>query len=169
MFPQANADAQRANVIEAERELEEAESATSARVALAEANLAASQAEFVRCQTEQQQAETDAKRYPLLVKTGALAEQTSDQQKTKVEVAQASTDAGRKQVLAAEATLNQAKAQLQQIATQKRILRPPGSVEAFRDEHERFADHRPNCWHHPDALCRARQNNRGRPNDSHHG
>jgi HlyD family secretion protein len=115
----ANVDAQRANVTEAERELEQAESAAPARVALAEANLATSQAELVRWQAEQQQAEIDAKRYPPLVQTGAVAAQLSEQQQTKVKVAQASTDASRKQVLAAEASLDQAKAQLQQIATAK--------------------------------------------------
>jgi HlyD family secretion protein len=118
----ANVGAQRANVIEAERELEQAESAAPARVALAEANLATSQAELVRCQAEQQQAEIDAQRYPPLVKTGAAAAQMSEQQQTKVKVAQASTDAAHKQVLAAEASLNQAKAQLQQIATAKANL-----------------------------------------------
>ena len=118
----ANVDVQRANVIEAQRELEQAESAAPARVALAEANLATNQAELVRWQAEQQQAEIDAKRYPPLVQTGAAAAQTSEQQQTKVKVAQASTDASRKQVLAAEASLNQAKAQLQQIATAKANL-----------------------------------------------
>lgn len=118
----ANVNAQRANVIEAERELEGAQSAGPARVALAEANLATGQAELVRCQAEQQQAEIDAQRYPPLVKTGAAAEQMSEQQQTKVKVAQASTDAAHKQVLAAEASLDQAKAQLQQIATAKANL-----------------------------------------------
>lgn len=118
----ANVDSQRANVMVAERELEQAESAAPARVALAEANLATSQAELVRCQAEQQQAEEDAIRYPPLVKTGAAAQQLSDQQQTKLKVAQASTESSRKQVLAAEASLDQAKAQLQQVATAKANL-----------------------------------------------
>jgi len=118
----ANVDSQRANVMVAERELEQAESSAPARVALAEANLATSQAELVRCQAEQQQAEEDAIRYPPLVKTGAAAQQLSDQQQTKLKVAQASTESSRKQVLAAEASLDQAKAQLQQIATAKANL-----------------------------------------------
>ena len=116
---EAQVEAQRANVVENERKLEEAESAGPARVALAEANLAAAQAEYVRWQAELQQSEIDAKRYPPLVETGAAAAQTADQQITKLKVAQASTDAAHKQVLAAQASLEQAKAQLQQIATAK--------------------------------------------------
>ena len=119
---EAQVDAQKANVIEGERKLEEAVAAGPARVALAEANLAASRAELVRWQAEVQQAELDAKRYPPLVESGAAAEQTGDQQKTKLKIALASTDASRKQVLAAEASLDQAKAQLQQIATAKANL-----------------------------------------------
>lgn len=128
----AQVDAQRANVIENERKLQEAESAGPARVALAEANLAASQAEYVRWQAELKQAEIDAKRYPPLVETGAAAAQTADQQITKLKVAQASTDASHKQVLAAQASLDQAKAQLQQIATAK------ASVASSRAQLRRF-------------------------------
>jgi HlyD family secretion protein len=116
---EAQVEAQRANVVENQRKLEEAESAGPARVALAEANLAAAQAEYVRWQAELQQDEIDAKRYPPLVETGAAAAQTADQQITKLKVAQASTDAAHKQVLAAQASLEQAKAQLQQIPTAK--------------------------------------------------
>jgi HlyD family secretion protein len=116
---EAQVDAQKANVIEGERKLEEAQAAGPARVALAEANLAASQAELVRWQAELQQAETDAKRYPPLAESGAVAVQLSNQQQTKLEVARASTDAAHKQVLAAQASLDQAKAQLQQIPTAK--------------------------------------------------
>jgi HlyD family secretion protein len=119
---EAQVDAQKANVVEGERKLEEALSAGPARVALAEANLAASQAEYVRWQAELQQAQEDAKRYPPLVETGAAAEQLSDQQQTKLKIARASTDASHKQVLAAEASLDQAKAQLQQIATARANL-----------------------------------------------
>jgi HlyD family secretion protein len=119
---EAQVDAQKANVVENERKLEEAQSAGPARVALAEANLAASQAEYVRWQAELKQAEIDAQRYPPLVETGAASAQTADQQVTKLKVAQASTDAAHKQVLAAEASLQQAKAQLQQIATSKANL-----------------------------------------------
>jgi len=119
---EAQVASQQANVVEAERRLQEATSAGPARVSLAEANLAASQAEYVRAQAELQQAEVDAKRYPPLVETGAAAAQTADQQLTKLKVARASTDAAHKQVLAAEASLQQAKAQLEQIPTAKANL-----------------------------------------------
>jgi HlyD family secretion protein len=119
---EAQVDAQKANVVEDERKLAEAQSAGPARVALADANLAASQADVVRSQAELRQAEVDAKRYPPLVETGAAAEQVADQQRTKLKVAQATADANHKQVLAAEASLDQAKAQLQQIATAKATL-----------------------------------------------
>jgi len=84
---EAQVEAQKANVIQDERKLEEAQSAAPARVSLAEANLAASKADLVRWEAELQQAETDAK-----------------------------------QVLSAEASLAQAKAQLQQINTAKANL-----------------------------------------------
>jgi HlyD family secretion protein len=119
---EAQVVAQKANVLENERKLEEAQTAGPARVSLAEANLAASQAEYVRAQAELQLAEVDAKRYPPLVETGAAAEQTGAQQITKLKVARASADAAHKQVLAAEASLQQAKAQLEQIATAKANL-----------------------------------------------
>lgn len=129
---EAQVEAQKANVVDAERRLQEAQSAGPARVALAEANLAASRAELVRGQAELKQAEVDAKRYPPLVETGAAAGQTADQQRTKLEVAQASTEASRKQVLAAEASLAQAKAQLEQIPTAK------ANLAARRAELKRF-------------------------------
>jgi HlyD family secretion protein len=119
---EAQVEAQKANVIQDERKLEEAQSAAPARVSLAEANLAASKADLVRWEAELQQAETDAKRYPALAESGAVAEQVANQQQTRMKIAQASTDAARKQVLSAEASLAQAKAQLQQINTAKANL-----------------------------------------------
>ncbi len=119
---EAQVDAQKANVVENERKLQEALSAGPARVALAEANLSASRADYVRWQAELEQAETDAKRYPPLAESGAVAEQLANQQQTKLKVAKASTDASHKQVLAAEASLQQAKAQLEQINTAKANL-----------------------------------------------
>jgi HlyD family secretion protein len=119
---EAQVEAQRATVIQDQRKLDEAVAAAPARVALARANLASSQAELVRWQAELEQANLDAKRYPPLVQTGAVAEQLSDQQQTKVKIAEASTDASRKQVQAAEASLAQAKAQLQQIDTARANL-----------------------------------------------
>src|SRR5215472_13231267 len=134
LSPQDDAQvvAQKANVVENERKLEEAQSAGPARVALAEANLAASQAEYTRLQAELKQAEVDAKRYPPLVETGAASAQIADQQLTKLKVAQASADASHKQVLAAQASLEQAKAQLQQIPTAK------ANVASSRAQLERF-------------------------------
>lgn len=119
---EAQVAAQKANVIQDERKLEEAQSAAPARVSLAEANLAASKAELVRWEAELQQAETDAKRYPALAESGAVAEQVANQQQTRMKIASASTEAARKQVLSAQASLDQAKAQLQQIATAKANL-----------------------------------------------
>ena len=119
---EAQVDAQKANVLDAECKLQEALSAGPARVELAEANLAASRAEYVRWQAELRQAEEDARRYPPLVETGAAAEQLSNQQQTKAEVVRASADASLKQVLAAEAALVQARAQLAQIATARATL-----------------------------------------------
>jgi membrane fusion protein YbhG len=129
---EAQVDAQRANVVNAERRLEEAESAGPARVSLAEANLAASRAELVRWEAELQQAETDAKRYPSLAESGAVAQQAANQQETRMKIARASTEASRKQVLAAQASLDQAKAQLAQIATAK------ASLASSRAELRRF-------------------------------
>jgi len=119
---EAQVDAQKANVVQDERTLDQALSAGPARVAAAEANLAASRAEFVRSQAQLRQAEIDAKRYPPLVETGAAAAQMSDQQQTNLKVALAASDASHKQVLAAEASLQQAKAQLQEIATARANL-----------------------------------------------
>jgi HlyD family secretion protein len=119
---EAQVEAQRATVIQDKHILEQALSAVPAQVEQAEANLASSQAEVVRSQAELDQAKLDAERYPPLVKTGALAEQVSAQQQTKVKVAEASMDASHKQELAAEASLAQAQAQLQQIETARANL-----------------------------------------------
>lgn len=129
---EAQVEAQKAKVITDERRLEEALAAGPARVSLAEANLAASQADLVRWQAELEQAETDAKRYPALVESGAVAEQLGNQQQTKMKTARASTEAARKQVLAAQASLQQAKAQLEQINTAK------AELAASRAELQRF-------------------------------
>ena len=110
-------EAQKANVIEAERKLEEASSAAPARVAVSEASLAAARADLVRRQAELQLARMDATRYPPLVRTGAAAAQMADQHETDLNVAVASTDASRKQVLVAEAALQEAKAELEEINT----------------------------------------------------
>ena len=119
---EAQRDQQIANVINSQRKLYEASAAAPARVALAEANVAVSQAELVRWHAELRQAEMDAKRYPSLVLTGAVASQTADQHETRLQIAEASTEASRKQVLAAEAQLQQSKAELEQIAAAKANL-----------------------------------------------
>jgi len=119
---EAQVDAQKANVIDAERKLHEAMAAAPARVSVAEANLAVAKAELVRSEAELNQAQMDARRYPPLVQTGAAAAQTADQHQTNFNVAIASADADRKQVVAAEAAVQQAKAQLEQIATAKASL-----------------------------------------------
>jgi HlyD family secretion protein len=119
---EAQVDAQKANVVDAERTLQEALSAGPARVSQAEANVAVSQAELVRAQANLQQAELDAKRYPPLAESGAVAVQMADQHETNLKSARASADASHKQVLAAEASLEQAKAQLEEIATARANL-----------------------------------------------
>jgi HlyD family secretion protein len=93
----------------------QAETDAPGQVQQAEANLAVSKAELARWEAELQQVEVDARRYPPLAKTGAVAVQLSDQYTTKEKVALASVDASRKQVAAAEATLIRARAQLNNI------------------------------------------------------
>jgi HlyD family secretion protein len=61
----------------------------------------------------------DARRYPPLAKTGAVAVQLSEQYQTKEQVTLASVEASRKQVAAAEAALERARAQLHNIPIQE--------------------------------------------------
>lgn len=61
---EAQLELQKADVVNAERKLDEAEAAAPARVAAAEANLAVANADLVRWEAELKQAEMDAKRYP---------------------------------------------------------------------------------------------------------
>ena len=93
----------------------QAETDAPAQVQQAEANLAVSKADLARWEAELQQVQVDARRYPPLAKTGAVAVQLSDQYTTKEKVTLASVDASRKQVAAAEATLHRARAQLNNI------------------------------------------------------
>jgi len=81
----------------------------------AEATLAANKADLARWEAELQQVQTDAKRYAPLAKTGAVAVQLAEQYKTKEQVALASVESSRKQVAVAEASLQQAQAELQNI------------------------------------------------------
>jgi HlyD family secretion protein len=89
------------------------------QVQQAEANVAVSKAELARWEEELEQAQMEAKRYPPLAKTGAVAVQLSEQFQTKEQVALASVDAARKQVAAAEAALQRSRAQLQNIPIQE--------------------------------------------------
>jgi len=124
---EARRDAQRARITQLERQLatydervrqaqiyeDQAVMDAPARVKEAEAALASSQAELVRWEAELRQAQADAQRYPPLAKSGAVAVQLADQYATKEKIAVASTEASRKQVAAAEAALDQARAQLE--------------------------------------------------------
>jgi HlyD family secretion protein len=93
----------------------QAETDAPGRVKEAEAELAASKSELARWEAELEQVQTDAKRYAPLAQSGAVAIQVAEQYKTKEDVARASVEAGRKKIAAAEASLQQARAQLQNI------------------------------------------------------
>jgi HlyD family secretion protein len=84
----------------------------------AQANLAAREAEEDRWEAELQQAQIDARRYPVLAKTGAVAAQLSEQYTTKEKVVLQSVEASRKQVAAAQAALVRARAQMENIPIQ---------------------------------------------------
>jgi HlyD family secretion protein len=88
------------------------------QVQQAEANLAVAKAEQTRWEEELEQVQIDAKRYPPLAKSGAVAVQLAEQYQTKEDVARASWEASRKQVAAAQASLERAKAQLYNIDIQ---------------------------------------------------
>ena len=93
----------------------QAETDAPGQVKQAEATVAASQADLARWEAELRQIQIDAKRYAPLAKTGAVAVQVAEQYDTKEQVARASVAASRKHVAAAEAGLQQARAQLQNI------------------------------------------------------
>jgi HlyD family secretion protein len=93
----------------------QAEMDAPGQVKLAEANLAASKAELARIEAEMKQSQIDAQRYAPLAKTGAVATQLAEQYRTKEEIAEQSTEASRKQVAAAEAEVQTARAQMQNI------------------------------------------------------
>src|SRR5262249_21412909 len=77
---------------------EQAERNAPAQVKQAEANLATSQAELARSKAELEQSKIDAERYPPLAELGAVAKQLALQYKTKLDVAEASVEAKRKEV-----------------------------------------------------------------------
>ena len=93
----------------------QAETDAPGQVKEAEAELAASKSELARWEAELEQVQTDAKRYAPLAKSGAVAVQVAEQYKTKEDVARASVEAGRMKMAAAEASLQQARAQMQNI------------------------------------------------------
>jgi HlyD family secretion protein len=93
-------------------EVEQSRASSPAEVAEAEAGLATSQAELVRSEAELHQSAIDAERYPPLAKAGAVPLQVADQYATKLKIAEASVDANKKKVAAAEASVLQARSQL---------------------------------------------------------
>jgi HlyD family secretion protein len=93
--------------------VEQSRSLSPAQVKEAEANVATSKAELVRSQAELEQSRIDAQRYPVLAKRGAVPIQLAEQYTTKLGIAEASVDANKKRVAAAEAGLAQARTQLQ--------------------------------------------------------
>ena len=105
-------------VRQAELYTDQARADAPGQVQQAEANLAAAKADLARWEAEHQQVQLDAKRYPPLAKSGAVAAQVAEQYQTKEEVAEESVNASRKQVAAAEAALVRARAQLDNIAIQ---------------------------------------------------
>jgi HlyD family secretion protein len=96
----------------------QAETDAPGQVKQADASLAAAQADLARWEAELQQVHVDAERYPPLAKSGAVAIQLSEQYQTKEKVALASVEASRKQVAVAEATVQRAKAQMNNIPIQ---------------------------------------------------
>jgi HlyD family secretion protein len=94
---------------------DQAEADAPEAVKVAEANLASAQAELVRSEAELRQRQNDAKRYAPLAESGAVARQIAEDYATKEDVANASVEANRKQVAAAEASVQQAQAQLHNI------------------------------------------------------
>jgi HlyD family secretion protein len=93
--------------------VEQAQTDAPAAVQTSEANVESSKAELVRSEAELKQSQADAERYAPLVQNGAVSIQLADQYKTKLKVAEASVEANRKQLAAAQASLAQTRAQLE--------------------------------------------------------
>jgi HlyD family secretion protein len=93
--------------------VEQAQTDAPAAVGTAEANVAASKAELARSEAELKQSKADVERYAPLVQNGAVSKQLADQYSTKAQVAEATVEANRKQLAAAQATLAQTRAQLE--------------------------------------------------------
>jgi HlyD family secretion protein len=93
--------------------VEQAQTDAPAAVETSEANVESSKAELARSEAELKQSQADAERYAPLIQNGAVSVQVADQYKTKLKVAEASVEANRKQLAAAEASLAQTRAQLE--------------------------------------------------------
>jgi HlyD family secretion protein len=91
----------------------QAQTDAPARVKEAEANLAASNAALAKSEAELKQSQINAERYAPLAAKGAVAAQTVEQYQTQLRVAEAAADASRKDVAAAEASLQATRAQLE--------------------------------------------------------
>jgi HlyD family secretion protein len=91
---------------------QQAQKNAPAQVTQAEANLATAKAELARSEAELQQSKIDAERYPPLAAMGAVTKQLAEQYTTKLDIAKASVDAKRKEVAAAEASVQAARAEL---------------------------------------------------------
>jgi HlyD family secretion protein len=98
---------------EAQLFVEQAQTDAPGKVKEAEANLAAIKAELARSEAELKQSQIDAERYPPLATRGAVAVQLAEQYVTKSKIAEATVEANRKKVAAAEANVQQAMAELQ--------------------------------------------------------
>jgi HlyD family secretion protein len=110
--------------------VEQAQTDAPAQVKTGEANVASSKAELARSEAELEQSKIDADRYAPLAVQGAVAKQVAEQYATKMKVAQATVDANRKQLAAAEASLEQSRA----------VLENPRIKEADRRTLERQVD-----------------------------
>jgi HlyD family secretion protein len=112
----------------------QAEMDAPGQVKQAEAALEASKEELDRMEAELKQSQIDAERYAPLAKTGAVATQLAEQYKTKETMALESTDASRQRVVAAQAELQRARAQLQNIpikaADRLTLMREVNEVKA---------------------------------------
>lgn len=90
----------------------QAQADAPARVAQAEAQLAAARADLARAQADCEQNRIDAQRYIELAKKGAVPQQSADQYATRLRTSEAAAEASKKQVAAAEAAVEVARAQL---------------------------------------------------------
>jgi HlyD family secretion protein len=110
--------------------VEQAQTDAPAQVTTAEANVASSKAELDRSEAELRQSKVDADRYAPLAQQGAVAKQLAEQYYTKMKVAEATVEANRKQLAAAESSLAQSRA----------VLQNPPIKEADRRTLERQVD-----------------------------